>query len=560
VKVIPVTIVRLLTDGEAVALCKANLSTSSFLFAAGDTASRVTQNFTLPTAQSDCSVTWSATSSAWITGLDNSSGLVSILRDYSASDETVVFTATLSRNLYQGASDTKDISVTIARLLGNTEVDACANAIGVGTLSFTSPDTAAGVTQNFSLPSELSVNGAVCSLVWEENPDTSFLQINGTAVTVNRPTYSSGNAIATLRATVSGGTAYTKQSSNVSLTVSRLPATDQEKADECRNLFAASNISFSSPDSATSVTKNFTLPATLVVGGFSCLFSAWQSDSSAIVLSGTEQRSATVSRPADDELDSTVLLSGTVSFNGTVASSLASATVTVKKYTEAESVAACKASLTTSDFTGINTPPTSATAATVPVSSSAITFPTAKTGVGGKNCTLSWVSNKTSYIAVSSGSGAVTHEYDAADTYVTLTPTITRGSSSDASKTFSMRVKSLFTGPNVRSTLVQQNQHVSTSLSINFVASNVTDGSTIVYKICYSLNSSDVGTIPSMDSVAATCQTTTTAFDDLSFPLVIEVNGQPADVWYVNVYSMVQGQPNTNSKKILYDRGSAIFQ
>jgi hypothetical protein len=557
-KVFVVTILQSLTDADAVALCKANLDASGFVFAAGDSTSHVSQNFSLPLTQNDCAVSWSAGGSSWISSISNVTGLVTLSRQVASSDETVALTATLSRNRDSGATDTKALSVTILRYLTNAEVDACAAAVGIGSLSFTAPDTSAGVTQDFSLPSTITANGALCTLTWTESPDTNVVAISGTTLSTTRPSYTAGNAAVVLKATASGGSPYTKQSSDVGFTVSKLPATDLERANECRSGFSASNITYSSPDNSAAVTKNFTLPDSLVISGNSCNFTAWQSNSAAIVLSGTEQRSASVTRPADDQSNATVVLSGTVSYNGTPASSLASATVAVQKYSEAESVAACKAALTTSDFTGITV--TTATAGTVAVASTSMTFPVTKTGVGGKSCTVSWSSNNISYISVSAGNGSVTHGYDAADTYVTLTPTISRGSASDSAKTFSMRVKSLFTAPTLRSTVAQENKTTAGALSINYVASNVTDSSQIVYKICVSQDSTEVDSISAMDSAGASCQTSTTAYANLNSPLVIQVNGQSGDVWYANVYSMVQGQPDSSSKKILYDVGSATFE
>lgn len=536
------------------AACKSNLSSSSFTFASGDSTTSIIRNFTLPVTQNTCSVSWSAGSASSITSINNSTGVATVSRQAGATDQTITLTATLTHTS-SGTTETKTFSVTILRALSNAEIDACATNVNVSNITFTAPDTAAGVTQNFTLPGRINVGANVCLLSWSEVPDSSAVALSGESVTVTRPTYAAGDSSVTLKATASAGTAYTALSSGVNFIVSRVPITDLEKANECLAGFTTSNITFTNPDTAASVKSAFTLPSSATISGHSCVFSSWQSNNSAISVSGT---SATVTRAADTGSDAAVTISGTVSVNGIPASGSVTANLTVPKYTEAESVAACKTALTISDFTGLAS--TFGTFGTIAPATTTITFPQSKNGLAGATCTVSWSSNNTSYLSVSGGTGTATHEYDGASTSVTLTASLARGSATDT-KDFTMSVESKLIPPGTTSTVAGKTSGNYTKIKVAFAASTLLpgDASTISYKVCVSASSSDLASATSMDAMGSGCQTVNTAYPDITTPLEFTISAAPGQNWKARVYSTVVGQPNTDAKKFLYDQGNVTF-
>jgi len=542
------------TAAAELAACKSNLSSSSFTFASGDSTTSIIRNFTLPVTQNTCSVSWSAGSASSITSINNSTGVATVSRQAGATDQTITLTATLTHTS-SGTTDTKTFSVTILRALSNAEVDACATSVNVSNITFTAPDTAAGVTQNFTLPSRINVGANVCLLSWSEVPDSSAVALSGESVTVTRPAYASGDSSVTLKATASAGTAYTALSSGVNFNVSRVPITDLDKANECLAGFTTSNITFTNPDTAASVKSNFTLPSSATISGHSCVFSSWFSNNAAIAVSGT---SATVTRAADTGSDASVTISGTVSVNGIPASGSVTANLTVPKYTEAESVAACKTALTLADFTGLAS--TFGTFGTIAPTTTIITFPQSKNGLSGATCTVSWSSSNTSYLSVLGGTGTATHEYDGSPTSVTLTASIGRGSATDT-KAFTMSVESKLIPPGTTSTVAGKTTGDYTKIKVAFAASTLPagDSSTISYKVCVSTSSSDLATATSMDAMGSGCQTVNTAYPNITTPLEFTISAGPGQNWKARVYSTVVGQPNTDAKKFLYDQGNVTF-
>lgn len=547
-----VTIVRQQTDGEAVALCKANLTSGGITFGTGDTSTTVTQNFTLPLAQNDCTVSWTGDNSTWIPSFNPSTGVATVARQSSLANQTVTLTATISRNVYSGASDTKTFNVTVLRLLADSEIDACAAAVDVSDITFTGSDTSAGVTQNFSLPSTISAGGNTCALTWSENPNSSAVVISGTSVSVTRPAYTSANASVNLKATASAGTGYSRESASVGFVVTKLPPTDLQKANECQAGFTTSNITFTSPDIASSVTKNFSLPANATISGNSCAFSSWSSNDSSISVSGT---SATVSRPADTGSNASVTISGTVSVNGVAADNPVTANLTVIKYTEAEIITACSTGLTVDDFTGVTKQ--SNTAGTIANTINAMTVPLSESGVGGLSCSITWSSNNTTYLSLSGGNGTVNHFYDGSDTIVTLTATLTRGST-NATKNFSMTVKSKLSPPVSRTTVAFSAGSYS-SINVAFAASSAIAPATILYKICVSNDEDKLANASSMDAMSSNCLTSNMAYPSIESPLNIPINGGSGETWFARVYSIVDGEPNTDSKKILYNKSEGLY-
>ncbi len=309
-KDIAVTVERQVTNAEAVATCKSNLSTATFDFASGDTASLVSQNFTLPDTQNDCSLTWIVDNTTWVPSINATTFVATIARQQAVANQAVTFTATISRNSSgsDAANDTKGLSVTILRALDNAEVDACATALTAADITFTNPDTSAGVTSNFTLPSTMETSGHTCFLSWAEQVDAkNAIVVSGYNATVTRPSYTVNDASVTLRATVSGGYAAYHTTQDVSFTVTRLSQTDAEAVAADK---AALAITFGGIDNVDSVTQTLTLPATGADGSAI----AWASSDTSHIPNGS---AGTVTRGHSlDGSHTPVTLTATITKNG----------------------------------------------------------------------------------------------------------------------------------------------------------------------------------------------------------------------------------------------------
>jgi hypothetical protein len=232
-KNLSITILRQVTDSEAVAACVAAFPASPFTFATGDSISNIYSAFTAATTQNDCSVTWSL--SAGLTWFSVSGGTFTRISSTSGSDQSGTITATIARNTATDSS--KTFSVTLKG--GLSDVNSVAAALSSISFGFTAPDTASSVTQNFTLPTADAVScpSNTCNIVWTEVSDSlnAVSYSSGTA-TVTRPAYAAGNATVTFKATVtrSDGVSYSKDSSNISVTVKRLAPTTAEAVSQCK--------------------------------------------------------------------------------------------------------------------------------------------------------------------------------------------------------------------------------------------------------------------------------------------------------------------------------------
>jgi hypothetical protein len=159
-------------------------------------------------------------------------------------------------------------------------------------------------------------------------------------------------------------------------------------------------------------------------------------------------------------------------------------------------------------------------------------------------------------LSVSGGTGTVTPDYDAADTVVTLTPTITRGGETDSSKAFSATVKSKFTSSGASGAF--EDPVGSGILAVFYNAATTTDSASIKYKVCYSQDQTQVSSIANMDTGTAQCSTMTVAKPS-NDPLVLKTGVSPGETWYTRVYAFIDGAPNTDNKKILYQLGTKAF-
>jgi hypothetical protein len=306
-----------ISDTEAVAACVANFPSSPFTFATGDSIENVNGSFSAPTSQDDCTVTWSKSDElSWV---QISAGSISVTPAESATNQTGTLTATISRQLDSGASNTsKTYGVTVKRLLQSAEVDACAAAISSTDITFANGDTAAGVTSDFTLPSTKSMGSYSCSVTWSEVLDNNnaIAIAGGLSATISRPSYATGNASVTLKATVSSA-GYSKDSSNVSLTVTKLAITDADalvlcKADlDLSDVTGVTGISGTNGEVASGI-NSVTLPTTISVSGTSCSVSWASSDTNHISISGATGTVTHGHTPGAVATDTSVVLTPTI--------------------------------------------------------------------------------------------------------------------------------------------------------------------------------------------------------------------------------------------------------
>lgn len=444
-----------------------------------------------------------------------------------------------------GSSGSPDTSGTPSDQAVATE---CAQSLNESTLSFSAGDNASSVTSSFYVPQTISD----CSISWSLNAeDSNYVSISGASASVTRPR-SLTDKTATLVATVRSGSATVRKTIAINIKSGVYDIASFKAANECQSGFNSGIITLSGSDSASSVTQDFTLPSTVTINGNSCAITSWSSNDPAISLNGG---TATVSRPADNASDETVTLTSYVNVNGETATLPITITLKVKKFTETETVTECQDNLTTDDFSDVIK--LSATSARVLATTPSITFPTSLSGGSSSLCSVTWSPSNTAYLSVSGGVGTVTASYDASDTIVTLTPTISRGAITDSSKTFSLTIKSKFTSSKTLAAF----DNSGGNLGVSYNAATTSDAATIKYKVCYSLDSSLPATINSMDTgdAALFCQFEAIAYPNIAAPLSFSVGAAPGSIWFARVYAYIEGQPDQDDKKILYNLGTAEF-
>lgn len=173
--------------------------------------------------------------------------------------------------------------------------------LDVDDFSFSSGDSESSVTQNFSLPTA-GASGTVIS--WES--DSSSVSISGVNAVVTRPASGSGNVIVKLTATVTKGTESTTKI--IEVVVMEIVETDAQIVAADLTALDINDFTFAAGDSASGVTRNFTLPIT----GSGGTVISWESDNGSVSISGGN---AIVTRPAAGSGNASVTLTATVSKN-----------------------------------------------------------------------------------------------------------------------------------------------------------------------------------------------------------------------------------------------------
>jgi hypothetical protein len=470
-----ITVKAQMTEAQAVGAAKAALTIG---YAAGDSASSVTQNLTLAATGIDGSTV------AWESNAPTVVSNAGVVARPNIGDASVTLTATITVG---AASDSKDFPITvIAQMTAAQAIAAAKAALEIG---YQSGDADSTVTRDLSLPTTGANN---CSITWSSSDPA----ISSTGK-VTQPV---GNDLpVTLTATITcNGASDTKDF----IVVVKAQMTDAEAVAAAK---AALQIGYSGSDSASSVSGDLTLPTS---GSSTCTISWSLGNPSLIADDGT-----LVQRPSIGNAQ--VTLTATISLNA--ASDSASFVVTVVgQMSDEDAVATAKAALNieygSGDFAAHVT--------------KNITLPQA----GLNACTVSWNSDTPGTITTV---GAVTQPLSGNPVVVTMTATITSHSYSD-SKVFVLTVAPPITDADV---VAADKAALTIGFSAGDTASSVTGnlslptsetgGSTISWVSSNTAVISNSGgvTVPSDNDASVTMTATITygsASDTRDFPLTVK--------------------------------------
>ena len=398
-----------LTDEQAVAQDKSDLSADSFQFAQGDAYNQVTQDFTLPTTGGEGStISWTITSGTAISLSGTNNAAAAVTRpNYVDGDADVVLEAAIVRN---SASDTKTFTLTVIKMTLNLSYPAIAGTTGTA-ITETSPKWSSTPEGNVvyaiepDLPADLYME-----------PDTGI--ISGTPTAATEGEY-------TITAVFISSSTRTEKTATISITITALTDADKVAADK-----ADLDITSAVGGDLTAVKLDFTLPTT----GQKGTAISWEvSSGTAIALSGTSGESAAVTRPGILETDAEVVLKASITLG--TESDTKDFTLTVKKQedlTDEQAVAQDKSDLSANSFQF-------AQGDLYNQVTQDFTLPT----TGGEGSTISWSITSGTAISLSgtnSEMAAVTRPNPVdGDANVELTAAIAKNSASDT-KTFTLTV------------------------------------------------------------------------------------------------------------------------
>ena len=393
--------------------------TEESILADNTAANQVVSNLYLPaTGQSGRSnITWSS-SNAVVADCQDEVGVIT--RPYSAEeqadDQLVTLTATIAKD---NVTQTKSFNITVLAL-GMTAVDiTSADATWLTALQLLNGNTGLNdVTGDLRLPTAGQYGS---SISWASDND-AMVSTNGT---VTRPSYTAGDATATLTATITKviATDATPDTSTVTktfpVTVRKLEQTDAEKILADKTWLTEAQL-LNGNASLSQITQNLTLP-TIAPKGSTI---TWAFSSSGVV--GTN---GTVTRPTYSQGDKAVTLTATITSGAMSDVKEFIATVLKLAETEAEKIFAAKTWLTDAQLLHAEDE-----------SLSQITKPLTLPSTAPNGSAISWA---TSNSVVVSSNGTVTRpSFTQGDQTVTLTATITSDSTSDA-KAFAATVLKL---------------------------------------------------------------------------------------------------------------------
>jgi len=374
-----------LTPAQKVAAAKAVLNIG---FAAGDSASSVSQNLTLPATGLDGSTI------AWVSSNPSVISNAGVVTAPTTSDANVTLTATIT---VSPASDTKVFPLTVKAQLTDAQAVAAAKAaLGI---TYASGDSAASVTQNLTLPAT-GIDGS--SIAWVSGTPAV---VSNTGV-VQQPL--TGDANVTLTATITVGSA---SDTKLFPLVVKAQMTDLQAVAAAK---AALQIGYASGDSASSVTQNVTLPLT----GVDNSVIGWASSNTDVVTN-----EGVVTQPQTGSANVTLTATITV---GAATDSRNFPIIVKPHLSDAQGVAAAKAALQIGYAPGDG-----ATTVTQNLSLPAS---------GAYGATVTWASSDPTLVGVN---GSVSRPVTG-DVPVTLTATISLNAASD-SKLFIVTVKAQMT-------------------------------------------------------------------------------------------------------------------
>jgi hypothetical protein len=271
-KVFIVTVKAQMTDAQAVAAAKTALAIG---YAAGDSATSVTQNLTLPVTGSEgCTISWASSDPSLIS-------ITGAVQQPVTGNAEVTLTATISSH---AVSDTAQFTVTVIGQMSDADPVAAAKA--ALNIVYAAGDSAASVTQNVTLASTGSDG---CTISWSSDTP-SVISIAGA---VTQPP--SQPVIVTLTATISSNSA----SDTKAFVLTVQPLMSDEAAVEADK--AALAIGYGPGDSASSVTGNIVLPTSGTNGSTI----TWASSAPAVI-----SISGGVTVPSDN--DASVTMTATI--------------------------------------------------------------------------------------------------------------------------------------------------------------------------------------------------------------------------------------------------------
>ncbi len=374
-----------ISDAEAVAAAKIVLEIG---YGTGDSSSNVTQNLTLTTSGANSTtISWSSNNTAVI----SNTGTVT-RPTYTTGNQTLTLTATISRG---GVQDTKTFTVTVTALpISDAEAVAAAKialSIGYGT-----GDSSSNITKNVSL----ATSGANSTTInWSSNNTT----VIGNTGVVTRPTYTTGNQIVILTATISRGGV--QDIKTFVITVKALPISDSESVSLDKTSLTNSSIL-----NRNTALNNITGPLNLYKTGQKGSIIGWSSsDTSLVSVSGL------VNRPTFLQGDKNITITAIIRKGLVIDAKSFSLTIKALPISNEESVRLDTAALNISLGSGDTLQNVTKDLSLLPQ-------------VGANGSVISWLSSNPNIL---SSSGEVTRPPKSGiDTKVTLTATITKGNES----------------------------------------------------------------------------------------------------------------------------------
>ncbi|HBN85270.1 MAG TPA: hypothetical protein DDZ89_15670, partial [Clostridiales bacterium] len=388
------------TDVEAVS-ADAALLTDAVILNGNSALNNVMGHLTLPTLGANGStISWTSNNTTVL----NTDGTVA-RPAYAAGNDVVSLTATISKGV-----ETTDIVFTVT-VIKQAQTDAEAVSADATLLTdnviLNGNSALNNVTGNLSLPT-LGANGSTIS--WASN-NTTVLNADGT---VTRPTYTAGNIVVTLTATVSKGTETTDVVFTV--TVIKQTQTDAEAVSADATLLT-DDVILNGNSALNNVVNNLSLP-TLGANGSTI---SWASDNTTVLNAG-----GIVTRPAYTAGNVVVTLTATVSKGVETTDVVFIVTVIKQAQTDAEAVSADAALLTDDVILNENSDLNNVLGNLI--------LP----ALGANGSTISWESNNTTFL--SNDGTVIRPSYTAGSKTVVITATIKKGVVTQT-KSFGLTIK-----------------------------------------------------------------------------------------------------------------------